>query len=260
MRRTCRAKRSRAPKSSFPSRSRQLAEAVAAVGKPIVVVLKHGRALALEGAVAERAGDPRHLVPRHRDRQCHRRRAVRRLQPFRPASRELPARVGAGALLLRAQGDGPAQPAGRARSRTRRTSAASRTARSTRSATASPTGRSNIRRSGAKRADDADERRRSRCRRTVTNRGSRAAEEVVQLYIHDRAASVTRPVRELKAFRKIALAPGQSRDRPLHASRQRSRLLRPRGQAGDRAGHVRRVDRAVSRELTASTARFELAA
>ena len=31
----------------------------------------------------------------------------------------------------------------------------------------------------------------------------------MQLYIHDRMASVTRPVRELKAFRKIALAPGQ---------------------------------------------------
>jgi beta-glucosidase len=44
----------------------------------------------------------------------------------------------------------------------------------------------------------------------VTNRGKRAAEEVVQLYVHDRAASVTRPVRELKAFRKVALAPGQS--------------------------------------------------
>jgi len=46
---------------------------------------------------------------------------------------------------------------------------------------------------------------------TVTNSGSRAAEEVVQLYIHDRVASVTRPVRELKAFRKIALAPGESK-------------------------------------------------
>ena len=44
----------------------------------------------------------------------------------------------------------------------------------------------------------------------VTNRGSRAAEEVVQLYVHDRTASVTRPVRELKAFRKLTLAPGQS--------------------------------------------------
>jgi beta-glucosidase len=45
---------------------------------------------------------------------------------------------------------------------------------------------------------------------TVTNRGRRAAEEVVQLYVHQRTGSVTRPVRELKAFRKIALAPGQS--------------------------------------------------
>jgi beta-glucosidase len=45
---------------------------------------------------------------------------------------------------------------------------------------------------------------------TIANRGTRAAEEVAQLYIHDRVASVTRPVRELKAFRKVALAPGQS--------------------------------------------------
>ena len=44
----------------------------------------------------------------------------------------------------------------------------------------------------------------------ITNRGTRAAEEVVQLYTHDRMASITRPVRELKAFRKVALAPGAS--------------------------------------------------
>jgi beta-glucosidase len=44
----------------------------------------------------------------------------------------------------------------------------------------------------------------------IANRGSRAAEEVVQLYTHDRTASVTRPVRELKAYRKVVLAPGQS--------------------------------------------------
>jgi beta-glucosidase len=45
----------------------------------------------------------------------------------------------------------------------------------------------------------------------VTNHGSRPAEEVVQLYTHDRVASLTRPVRELKAFQKVALAPGESR-------------------------------------------------
>ena len=46
---------------------------------------------------------------------------------------------------------------------------------------------------------------------TITNSGARAAEEVAQLYIHDRVAEVTRPVRELKAFAKVALAPGESR-------------------------------------------------
>src|SRR3546814_18392184 len=39
----------------------------------------------------------------------------------------------------------------------------------------------------------------------------RAAEEVVQFYIHDRTASITRPVRELKGFQKIALKPGERR-------------------------------------------------
>jgi len=46
----------------------------------------------------------------------------------------------------------------------------------------------------------------------VTNTGDIAGEEVVQLYIHDRVASRVRPVRELKAFRKILLAPGASED------------------------------------------------
>lgn len=45
---------------------------------------------------------------------------------------------------------------------------------------------------------------------TVTNRGPRAAEELVQLYVQDVAASITRPVRELKAFQKVMLAPGAS--------------------------------------------------
>lgn len=45
---------------------------------------------------------------------------------------------------------------------------------------------------------------------TVTNTGSREGEETVQLYIKDHVGSVTRPVRELKAFQKAILAPGAS--------------------------------------------------
>lgn len=46
---------------------------------------------------------------------------------------------------------------------------------------------------------------------TVTNSGDMKGEEVVQLYIRDLVGSVTRPVKELKAFEKIALAPGESK-------------------------------------------------
>jgi beta-glucosidase len=34
----------------------------------------------------------------------------------------------------------------------------------------------------------------------------------VQLYVHDREASVTRPVKELKGFARVSLAPGETRD------------------------------------------------
>ena len=45
---------------------------------------------------------------------------------------------------------------------------------------------------------------------TVTNIGSRTGEETVQLYIRDLIGSVTRPVKQLKGFQKLVLAPGES--------------------------------------------------
>jgi len=45
----------------------------------------------------------------------------------------------------------------------------------------------------------------------VANTGARAGDEVVQLYVHDAHASVTRPVKELKGFRRITLTPGETR-------------------------------------------------
>ncbi|MNI23457.1 Periplasmic beta-glucosidase precursor [compost metagenome] len=44
----------------------------------------------------------------------------------------------------------------------------------------------------------------------ITNTGSRAGEETIQLYIRDVAASLVRPVKELKDFRKVYLQPGES--------------------------------------------------
>jgi beta-glucosidase len=47
---------------------------------------------------------------------------------------------------------------------------------------------------------------------TLTNTGKVAGEEVVQLYIQDPVATVSRPVKELKNFRKIMLQPGEKKD------------------------------------------------
>ncbi|HEU4765793.1 MAG TPA: fibronectin type III-like domain-contianing protein, partial [Pyrinomonadaceae bacterium] len=46
---------------------------------------------------------------------------------------------------------------------------------------------------------------------TVRNSGTRAGDEIVQLYIRDLVGSVTRPIMELKDFKRISLAPGESK-------------------------------------------------
>jgi beta-glucosidase len=47
---------------------------------------------------------------------------------------------------------------------------------------------------------------------TLENKGNYAGEEVVQLYIRDIVGSVTRPVKELKGFKRIHLKPGESQE------------------------------------------------
>jgi beta-glucosidase len=47
---------------------------------------------------------------------------------------------------------------------------------------------------------------------TVANTGARTADEVVQLYLHQRYGSASGPVRELKGFRRVTLQPGQKQE------------------------------------------------
>jgi beta-glucosidase len=65
----------------------------------------------------------------------------------------------------------------------------------------------------------------------VTNTGARTGDEVVQLYVRDEVASVTRPVRELRGFERITLEPGQKRTvsftlRPEHLAFYDQRMRR----------------------------------
>jgi len=60
---------------------------------------------------------------------------------------------------------------------------------------------------------------------TVTNTGTRAGDEVVQLYIHDVLASVVRPVTQLEGFRRIHLAPGESQQVSFRLDRDKLEML-----------------------------------
>lgn len=44
----------------------------------------------------------------------------------------------------------------------------------------------------------------------MTNAGARAGSEVVQLYTHQRTSRDKTPIRQLKAFQRVQLAPGQT--------------------------------------------------
>ena len=58
----------------------------------------------------------------------------------------------------------------------------------------------------------------------VRNTGNISADEVVQLYVRQRGTSVARPVRELKGFQRITLAPGQSQRVEFTLSRDELRF------------------------------------
>jgi len=62
-----------------------------------------------------------------------------------------------------------------------------------------------------------------RCR--VKNVGTRAGDEVVQLYVHDELATVARPVMALAGFARVHLAPGEEREVSFRIGPERLRLL-----------------------------------
>ena len=101
----------------------------------------------------------------------------------------------------------PCDPASRYNSR-HRTSPAAR--RCTSSATAELHHVPDLRRA-AEREDDGRAPRRVTVSAQVTNTGSRAGDEVAQLYVNDPVASISQPVRRLRGFERVTLQPGQTK-------------------------------------------------
>jgi beta-glucosidase len=192
-----------------PAPQQALAEAIAATGKPIVVVLKNGRALALEGAVL---AAPAILVtwflgseggPAIADILFGRISPSGRLPVSFPRAPGQEPYYYAHKSTGRPNPDGPLQPY-KAHYRGIPNSALFPFGHGLTYGQIEYGGLDVS--DGGKLAQDGT----LTVSATVTNSGNAAADEVVQLYIHDVAASVTRPVRQLKGYARVSLAPGKS--------------------------------------------------
>ncbi|HEX5182222.1 MAG TPA: glycoside hydrolase family 3 N-terminal domain-containing protein [Allosphingosinicella sp.] len=193
-----------------PAPQQALAEAVAATGKPIVIILKNGRALALDGAVA---AAPAILVTWFLGTETGHGIADIVFGDFGPSGR-LPA------SFPRASGQEPYYYAHKSTGRPNPPGPLEPYKAHFRGIPNSalyPFGHgltygritySDLSLSAHSLPMNGE----LKVSVRVANHGAHPAEEVVQLYTHDRVASLTRPVRELKAFRKVALAPGESRN------------------------------------------------
>ncbi|GGB41382.1 beta-glucosidase [Sphingomonas metalli] len=201
---------------TLPAAQQALAEAVAATGTPMVVVLRHGRALALEGAVADAPAilatwflgcetGPAIAAILFGDREPTGRLPVSfpfatgqqpwsydRLPTGRPPP-DPPAPQG-GTGRWRDAPDAPRYAFGHGLGYTRFTLD---------DVTVPPV----LGNAGAVRV-------------TVRNRGARRGSHVVQLYVRQRVASRARPVRQLKGFARVTLDPGESRTLAIPLGRQ----------------------------------------
>lgn len=184
----------------LPAAQQALAEAVAATGKPVVVVLRNGRALALQGALVDA---PAILVTWFLGSETGNAIADVLFGTVGPSGR-LPV------SFPISPGQVPYYYAHRRHGRPGQTRHSG-----VKFAARFPFGHGltygRIEYSGlslsATRLRSGDT---LTIRAVVSNRGTRAAREVVQLYLQDVAASVTRPIRELKAYKGVELEPGSS--------------------------------------------------
>jgi beta-glucosidase len=191
---------------TIPAPQMALAEAVAAVGKPVVVLLKHGRALALSGAVRNA---PAILCTWFLGSESGHAIADVVFGDYAPQGRlpvSFPQASGQEPYYYNHRSTGrpqlSAKPAFKARYREVSNEALYPFGHGLGYATvaygATEVSAKAMPRGGA-----------IKVTAVVTNTGPRPLHEVAQLYIHDRAASLVQPVRALKGVRHLDLAPGE---------------------------------------------------
>lgn len=192
----------------MPAAQQVLAEAVAATGKPVVVLLRNGRALALQGAV--RSADAI-LVTWFLGSEMGNAIADVLFGDYNPSARlpvSFPLESGQQPYYYNHKSTGRPFVRGEAREFKARYREAANEALYAfgHGLSYSKFSYAPLKLSSDKLPWDGSISVSTR----ITNTSSRPGEEVAQLYIRDRVASLTRPVRELKGFKKIKLEGGQS--------------------------------------------------
>ena len=205
----------------LPGRQEELLRAVVALGKPVVLVLIGGRPLVDRLGGRERARDPRGVAAGKRGRSRRGRRALRRRQPRRQAARHVPAQRAARQPLYYAR-NLTHQPEGSPQYRSRYWEGPTTPLYPFGYGLSYTTfAYSNLKlgapqlKLGAAVTVSVD----------VTNSGPVAGDEVVQLYVHQKSGSDSRPVRELKGFKRVGLKPGETQTITLPARPRRAALL-----------------------------------
>jgi len=192
----------------MPAPQMALAEAVAATGRPIIVLLKNGRALALEGAVA---AAPAILVSWFLGTETGPALADVLYGAYSPSGRlpvSFPRAAGQVPYYYSHKATGLLNPEGALQEYKTHYRGVANSALYPfgHGLTYGQVAYADLRHDAYLAWNGT-----LTARAMVRNSGAHACEEVVQLYVRDRTASITRPVRELKAFQKIALKPGETR-------------------------------------------------
>lgn len=191
---------------TIPAAQRALAEAVAATGTKVVVLLRHGRALALDGAVKNAPAILATWFLGSRDGEAIADVLFGDVNPSAKLSVSFPHESGQQPWFYNHKRTGRPAPAAGA-------SAYKAQYREAKNEALYPFGHGLSYTSFEISEVSVPPRMTERIEVTATvrNTGSRSGEEIVQLYVHDVVASRTRPVRELKGFQRVSLEPGQAK-------------------------------------------------